>query len=54
VEGAISYLRQKGHFSAKSAKGHFTCRTRRVFAQLVQLASVGVVDQQGPERSYFR
>jgi hypothetical protein len=28
VEGATSYLRQKGHFSAKSAKGHFTCRTR--------------------------
>jgi hypothetical protein len=27
VEGATSYLRRKGHFSAKSAKGNFTCRT---------------------------
>jgi hypothetical protein len=28
VEGASSYLRQEGHFSAKSAKGHFCYRTR--------------------------
>jgi hypothetical protein len=27
-EHATSWLRQKGHFSVKSAKGHFTCRTR--------------------------
>jgi hypothetical protein len=28
VEGVTSCLCQKGHLSAKSAKGHFTCRTR--------------------------